>query len=76
MDAKSKELLGKLEALNGNYDSLLVLKDVQFDYTKVIHGNTRMSKEQLIFKGEHSLSTYKTRNCKKIKCQRYWHNVH
>lgn len=59
MDSKSKDLLGKLDAVNGGYESLLAVKDVKFNYTKVIHGNTRMSEEQLIFKGEHSVSTYK-----------------
>ena len=59
MDAKSKVLLEKLSTLNGNYDSLIALNDVQFTYNKVIHGNTRTSQEKLIFKGEHSLSTYK-----------------
>jgi hypothetical protein len=58
MDAKSKILLENLEAINGNYDSLIALNDVQFTYNKVIYGNTRTSQEKLIFKGEHSLSTY------------------
>jgi hypothetical protein len=58
MDTKSKIFLEKLNEINGNYESLIALNDVQFTYTKVIHGNTRVSNEQLIFKGEHSLSTY------------------
>jgi len=58
MDAKSKILLENLEAVNGTYDSLLALNDVQFTYNKVIYGNTRTSQEKLIFNGEHSLSSY------------------
>lgn len=58
MDVKSKDLLKKLDTTNGGYASLIKANDVEFTYTKVIHGNTRVSNEQLIFKGEHSLSTY------------------
>ncbi len=58
MDIKAKDLLAKLDATNGGYEGFLAANDVQFTYTKVLHGHTRVSQEKLLFKGEHSLSTY------------------
>lgn len=60
-DAKTNELLDKMLGVTGNYSDLRAKQDVSFNYVyDNFDAGKDVSKERLIFDGEHSWASYST----------------
>ncbi|GAB5559054.1 MAG: hypothetical protein SynsKO_07010 [Synoicihabitans sp.] len=61
MDAKSRELLGKLESQIGTYERLLEKRDIEVKYVyHSLKNGLNITTERLIYDGEHAWAEYQT----------------